>query len=314
MRVLLTGSAGFIGFHTAKALLARGDRVFGYDNINGYYDPAFKRARLEVLAREPGFTFTKGDLADERTLKEAFAQSQPDCVVNLAAQAGVRYSLENPMAYIQSNVVGFQNLIDLVRAHRPANFVYASSSSVYGGNKVLPFSETQEVSNPISLYAATKLSNELVAKTYGNLFEIPSTGLRFFTVYGPMGRPDMAMFKFADLMVKGRRIPVFNHGKMIRDFTYIDDIVAGIAACVDRPEINQIYNLGKGSPDNLLDMIRLLEENLGMKAETEMMPMQAGDVEATLADISRAKARLGYQPKTDLAHGIAEFAKWYKTR
>ncbi len=312
MRILLTGAAGFIGFHTSRTLLERGSTVLGYDNINNYYDPAVKESRLEVLRSFDRFSFVRGNLEDNETLSSAWKKFNPDHVLHLAAQAGVRYSIENPMAYINSNIVGYQNIIDLVKKYRPNNFVYASSSSVYGGNKKLPFSEDQDVSNPISLYAASKIANELTAKCYGNLFEIPSTGLRFFTVYGPFSRPDMAMFKFAELMRKEQSIPVFNNGKMIRDFTYIEDIVAGISAALAKPEINQVYNLGKGRPNDLMEMIRLLENHLGIKAKMDMLPMQAGDVEATIADISKAHKNLGYEPKTDLAVGVAKFGSWYR--
>jgi UDP-glucuronate 4-epimerase len=311
-RVFLTGAAGFIGYHTAKRLLAAGHQVFGYDNINDYYDPRFKLARLDDLKKFSGFGFRQADLCDREMLASCWQEFRPNYVVHLAAQAGVRYSIENPFAYVHSNLVGFQNIIELARDNRPKNFVYASSSSVYGANKVLPFSETHEVSNPISLYAATKLSNELVAKCYGNLFQLPSTGLRFFTVYGPFSRPDMAMFKFAKLMQAGKPIPVFNHGKMVRDFTFVDDIVDGILASLETPRHGAVYNLGRGSPVDLLKMIDLLQEHLGIKAQIEMMPIQAGDVEATLADISKARRDLGYDPKTSIDKGVASFAHWYR--
>ena len=257
MKVLVTGAAGFIGFHTSRRLLDAGHQVMGFDSVNDYYDPHFKDLRLAVLRDYKGFTFTKGLLEDHAALTAAWKYFSPTHVIHLAAQAGVRYSIENPMAYVNSNLIGFQNVIELVRHTKPAHFVYASSSSVYGGNKELPFSELQDVSNPISLYAATKLSNELVAKSYANLFSMPCTGLRFFTVYGPYGRPDMAMFKFADAMRAGRPLPVFNSGKMVRDFTYIDDIVSGILGALGRIEKGQIYNLGRGNRELLLDMIQI---------------------------------------------------------
>lgn len=312
MRVFITGVAGFIGFHVAQHLLANGHDVYGYDSINDYYDPAFKQARLRKLGAFDRFQFTQGMLEDAEDLRKAWDRFGPSHVLHLAAQAGVRYSLENPSAYISANIVGFQNVIEQARATRPENFVYASSSSVYGGNKELPFSEQQKIDNPVSLYAATKAANELVAKAYGNLFELPSTGLRFFTVYGPFSRPDMAMFKFAELMRQGQKIPVFNHGKMIRDFTYVDDIVSGVIASLAKRQIGKVYNLGKGAPMELSTMIKLLESNLGIKAELELLPMQLGDVHATTADISAAQADLGYAPRTDLATGIAQFASWYK--
>lgn len=313
MRILLTGAAGFIGFHTSKALLMQGHTLLGFDSINDYYDPSFKYARLEFLKSFDKFTFIKGNIEDSSALRAAWDKFQPDHVIHLAAQAGVRYSIENPMAYIKANIVGFQNMIELVRERKPLNFLYASSSSVYGGNKILPFSESQDVSNPVSLYAATKLSNELVAKSYGNLFHIPSTGFRFFTVYGPFSRPDMAMFKFAELMRDNKPIPVFNQGNMIRDFTFVEDIVSGLLSSLPRPDVGQVYNLGKGAKNDLLEMIRLLEENLGIKAKKEMLPMQAGDVEATIADISKARTNLGYEPKTDLVTGVKRFAEWYRS-
>jgi UDP-glucuronate 4-epimerase len=311
MKVFITGAAGFIGFHTAKTLLKQGHEVFGYDSINDYYDPKYKHIRLSALQDYPGFQFKQGLLEDAPLLASVYRAFDPEVVIHLAAQAGVRYSILNPSAYIQSNLVGFQNIIELARNSRPKNFVYASSSSVYGGNKDLPFRESHNVSNPISLYAATKLANEHVAKAYGNLFQLPSTGLRFFTVYGPYGRPDMAMFKFAVAMKAGQPIEVFNHGKMVRDFTFIDDIVSGILSAANNPEVGQVFNLGNGSPVLLLDMIRCLEQSTGFKADLKMMPIQLGDVEATLADISKAKKLLGYSPKTSVAQGIESFARWF---
>lgn len=313
MRVFLTGVAGFIGFHLARTLLERGDEVFGYDNINDYYDPAVKYSRLETLEKQRRFQFTRADLCDAEALRSAYMKCKPDVVVHLAAQAGVRYSISNPHAYIQSNIVGFQNIIELVRETRPANFVYASSSSVYGGNKTFPFSEDQNISNPVSLYAASKASNELVARCYGNLYELPSSGLRFFTVYGPFSRPDMAMFKFAELMREGKPIDVYNHGKMVRDFTYIDDIVSGIIGAMNRPAVGEVYNLGAGAPMELMEMIELLETNLNIKAIRNMMPMQLGDVPMTISDISKAKRLIGYEPKTKLAEGVKQFAQWYRS-
>ena len=312
MKVLVTGAAGFIGFHTTKTLISRGHQVLGFDNLNDYYDPNLKRARLAMIDNPKSFSFVQGDVADAQAVKSAWDQFQPTHVIHLAAQAGVRYSIENPMAYIHSNIVGFQNVIELARHRKPENFVYASSSSVYGGNKTLPFSEDQDVSHPISLYAATKLENELVAKTYSHLYEIPTSGLRFFTVYGPYGRPDMAMFKFSELMLQKKPIQVYHGGKMIRDFTYVDDIVSGILGALGKPEKGEVYNLGKGHPDQLTDMIALLEQHLGVKATREMLPIQAGDVEATLADISKAKVAFGYDPKTSLAQGVAKFCEWYR--
>ena len=313
MKIFLTGTAGFIGYHLAARLLNAGHSVTGYDSINDYYDVRLKYARLDALAKNPRFRFCKGDLTDGVTLTETYHECAPDKVIHLAAQAGVRYSIENPQAYIDSNLIGFQNVIELVRATMPEHFIYASSSSVYGGNKKMPFSETDDTSNPISLYAATKMSNELVAKSYSHLYKIPSVGFRFFTVYGPFARPDMAIYKFAELMRQGQKIPVFNQGRMIRDWTFIDDIVDGIMASLEKPESGQVYNLGKGKPDYLCDMITMLEEYLGIKANQDFLPIQMGDVEATNADISKARQNLGYEPKTSLEQGLKVFCDWYGT-
>lgn len=313
MRLIITGAAGFIGFHLAKALLEQGHTVHGFDSVNDYYDPSFKEARLAILRDFQSFSFTKGFLEDNEALSSVWKEFDPDHVVHLAAQAGVRYSLENPNSYIQSNIIGFQNIIELVRSSRLSHFVYASSSSVYGGITEYPLSEAQKTDQPVSLYAATKLSNELVAKAYSHLYDIPSTGLRFFTVYGPYGRPDMAMFKFTRLILAGEPIPVFNHGNMVRDFTFIDDIIQGVMASISLPEKGQVYNLGRGKPEQLMDMIHIIEASLGKKAEYNMMPMQAGDVPETVADISKARKNLGYNPATTIKEGIPQFAAWYNT-
>jgi len=312
LRVLLTGVAGFIGFHTAQTLLENGHEVFGLDSLNDYYDPAVKHARLDVLKRYSAFQFNQLNICDLPSLRQYWQRAEPDHIIHLAAQAGVRYSIENPMAYVEANMVGFQHMIDLAREFKPTNFVYASSSSVYGGNKELPFAESQKVDNPISLYAASKLSNELVANVYSHLYELPSTGLRFFTVYGPFSRPDMAMFKFAELMRMGQPITVYNDGKMIRDWTFVTDIVDGILAVTAKPQQAQVYNLGKGSLDVLSDMIDYLEEDLGLKADRQYLPIQPGDVPVTQADITKANKDFGYQPKVDLRTGVREFAKWYR--
>ncbi len=312
MKVFVTGTAGFIGYHVATRLLQKGHEVTGYDSVNDYYDVRIKQSRLEHLARSSLFTFVKGDLTDQRVLADAYNRCRPDRVIHLAAQAGVRYSIENPKAYVDSNLVGFQNIIELVRRSQPDHFLYASSSSVYGGNTKLPFSESDPTTHPISLYAATKMSNELVAKSYSHLYKIPAVGLRFFTVYGPYARPDMAIYKFAELMRQGKPIQVYNQGKMIRDWTYIDDIVDGILASLEKPESGEVYNLGKGSPDYLSEMIELLEDYLGIKAKKEFLPIQMGDVEATNADISKAMSRLGYEPKTQLKEGLRHFCAWYR--
>jgi len=314
MKIFLTGAAGFIGFHSSMALLKAGNSVHGFDSINDYYDPVLKQSRLKILSEFENFSFTKGDIGDADALSKAWVDFKPDRVLHLAAQAGVRYSMTNPMPYVHSNMLGFQNIIELVRHKGVENFVYASSSSVYGGITELPFHEGMNVSKPINLYAASKLANEHVARAYNHLYKIPATGLRFFTVYGPLGRPDMAMFIFADAILNGTPIPVFNSGEMIRDFTYIDDIVSGILAALDKPESGEIYNLGNGTPVKLLDMISCLEESLGRKATKKMLPMQAGDVSATHADISKAKSRLNYSPQTPMAEGVASFVKWYVDR
>lgn len=311
MRVLVTGAAGFIGYHSSRKLLDAGHEVFGFDNLNDYYSPAFKQARLDILRRYDRFLFARGDIGDEAALTKAWKSFQPDTVLHLAAQAGVRYSIENPKAYVHANLIGFQNVIELVRETHPNNFVYASSSSVYGGNERLPFRETDDVSKPISLYASTKIANELVARTYGHLFKVPTTGLRFFTVYGPYGRPDMALFKFAKAIRAGEPIDVYNNGRMVRDFTYVDDIVAGVMACLAKPQIGQVYNLGRGHQVDLLRMIEILEQRLGKKAIRRMLPMQAGDVEATLSDVSKARADLGYDPKVTIEEGVSRFVDWF---
>lgn len=312
MRLLLTGAAGFIGFHTALRLAEQGHTILGYDNLNDYYDPKHKHARLAALRKYPTFSFIEGDLGNKAQLRDAWLSFKPDHILHLAAQAGVRYSLENPMAYIDANIYGFQHMIDLARETKPENFVYASSSSVYGSNTETPFTETQDVSNPISLYAATKKSNELVASCYSHLFKLPTTGLRFFTVYGPYARPDMALYKFAMLMTKGKPIEVFNFGNMERDFTYVDDIVSGIESALAKPQLSAVYNLGRGKPVRLLDMIELLEKNLGLKAEKKLLPIQPGDVPVTVSSVEKAHADLGYSPKVDLSLGIERFSKWFK--
>lgn len=312
MRLLLTGAGGFIGFHTALSLLKQGHTILGYDSLNDYYDPKHKEARLKVLKDFKTFSFIKGDLCDLPTLRQAWQSFNPDHVLHLAAQAGVRYSLENPMAYITANITGFQHMIDLAREFKPNNFVYASSSSVYGSNTVTPFAEDQDVSNPISLYAASKKSNELVASCYSHLFDLPTTGLRFFTVYGAYSRPDMALYKFASLMQQGKPIEVYNFGDMQRDFTYVDDIVQGIVKALAKPQLKAVYNLGRGKPMRLLDMIGLLEQNLGVTAKKTLMPLQLGDVPVTVSNVDKARRDLGYEPQTDLAIGIGHFSVWFK--
>jgi UDP-glucuronate 4-epimerase len=324
MSVLLTGAAGFIGMHVTEALLARGERVVGIDNVNDYYDVELKEARLSRLTEREGFTFVRGDIADADTL--ARCADGADRIIHLAAQAGVRYSLENPGAYIQANIVGHMNILELARAMGDGlkHLVYASSSSVYGGNTKLPFSVDDRVDNPVSLYAATKKSDELMSHAYAATYGIPQTGLRFFTVYGPWGRPDMSLYIFTRRILAGEPIPVFNHGDMERDFTYIDDIVAGVLAALDRSPamssgagtgegaLHRVYNLGNHRSEPLMRFIGLIEEALGKKAEIDFQPMQLGDVRATYADIEASQRDLGFEPTTPIDEGIPKFVEWYR--
>ena len=319
MKILLTGAAGFIGAATAKRLLDRGDSVVGLDNLNDYYDPALKHGRLDLLSPHASFRFVKMDLADRSGLAQLFATEQFDRVVHLAAQAGVRYSLQNPNAYVDSNLVGFVNVLEGCRNHDIQHLVYASSSSVYGGNAKLPFSESDNVDHPVSLYAATKKANELMAHTYSHLFNVPTTGLRFFTVYGPWGRPDMALFLFTKAIIEGKPIKVFNHGDMLRDFTYIDDIVEGVIRVLDKVATPaessapyRVFNIGNNQPVPLLDFIGCVESALGMKAQKELLPMQDGDVPATFADTQALNDWVGFAPATPLAHGVGRFVEWYR--
>ena len=320
MKVLVTGAAGFIGMHSCKRLLEHGHEVLGIDNLNAYYDPALKRARLEQLRPHPRFAFQKLDVADENAMSTLFASSPFDAVLHLAAQVGVRYSLENPMAYVSSNVAGFLNILEGCRKAAVAHLCYASSSSVYGANTEMPFREDHRVDSPVSLYAVTKRANELMAESYGRLYGIPSTGLRFFTVYGPWGRPDMAPFIFARSMLEGRPIRVFNGGDMGRDFTYIDDVVEAVAQLVERPhpaarggEKTRLFNVGLGALMNLMDFLRAIERELGVTAQIELAPMQPGDVQATWASTDKLRAEIGYAPATPVAAGVARFIAWYKT-
>jgi UDP-glucuronate 4-epimerase len=310
---LVTGAAGFIGFHVSHALLGRGDRVIGVDNVNDYYDVSLKEARLALLEKHPGFSFHRIDLADRGALTEVFTRHSIEVVCHLAAQAGVRYSLVNPFAYQKSNVEGFLYLMHLAKERRVRNFVYASSSSVYGNNKKVPFSVRDNVDHPISLYAATKKANELMAHTYSHLYGLPCTGLRFFTVYGPWGRPDMALFLFTRAILRNEPIKVFNHGKMKRDFTYIDDIVRGVLASLDRPVSYAIYNLGNSRAEDLLVFIGCIEKTLGKRAERLLLPMQPGDVAETWADITESTQDLGFQPATTIEEGIERFIAWYRS-
>ena len=311
MSILVTGSAGFIGFHLAHRLLQEGIEVVGYDNVNDYYDPSLKEARLRILNDFDQFKFYRADLCDFATLQKVFSDQTIEKVVHLAAQAGVRYSLINPFAYQKSNLEGFLNIIELSKRAKVKNFIYASSSSVYGNNRHLPFSVQDNVDRPISLYAATKKSNELIAHVYAHLYQLPCTGLRFFTVYGPFGRPDMALFIFTKNILEGKPIDVYNFGQMKRDFTYIDDIVAGLRSAIDKPFPYEIFNLGNHRSENLMDFIHLIEEYSGRKAQINFQPIQPGDVPETYADISTATEKLGFVPRTQIREGIKLFLDWY---
>jgi len=314
MRILVTGTAGFIGMHLAERLLSRGHQVVGLDNFNDYYSVALKRARHARLEALPDYTGHEVDLCDKGALNTLFSEAPFDAVCNLAAQAGVRYSLTHPEVYVKSNIEGFVNILEACRHHDVPRLVYASSSSVYGGNMKLPFSETDRVDRPVSLYAATKKSNELMAHTYSHLFGLQTVGLRFFTVYGPWGRPDMAMWLFTEAMLKGRAIQVFNHGRMQRDFTFVDDIVSGVVASLESPGLDrcEVFNIGHNHPEDLMELIRLLGECLGVEPAMEMLPMQPGDVPATYADIDAISAKLGYRPTTSIREGIPRFVEWYR--
>ncbi len=311
---LVTGAAGFIGFHVARALLEQGALVVGLDNYSDYYSPALKRDRDRELRQYPQFVSVEMDLADLPALETLFTRHRPQKICHLAAQAGVRYSLVNPFAYQRANLEGFLNLLELAKRHAAERFVYASSSSVYGGLTDLPFSEDQRTDTPISLYAATKRADELMAHAYTHLFALPTVGLRYFTVYGPWGRPDMAMWLFTEAMLAGRPIKVFNYGDMQRDFTYIDDVVQGTLAALMVPDLKpyELFNLGNHRPEPLVKVIALLEQELGVTAQQELLPMQPGDVPATCADIRRAQARLGFQPTTAIEVGIARFIQWFR--
>jgi len=331
MRVLVTGSAGFIGAHLVLRLLARGDTVIGLDNHNNYYDPALKEARLALFAKHPHYTHCRVDLADRSAMESVFAQHAPQRVVNLAAQAGVRYSIENPLAYIDSNIVGFAHILEGCRRHDVEHLVYASSSSVYGANTRMPFSVHDTVDHPLSLYAASKKANELMAHTYSHLYQLPTTGLRFFTVYGPWGRPDMALFKFTRAILAGEPIQVFNYGHHLRDFTYIDDIVEGVVRVLDRPAPPQehwsgeqpdpgsskapwrVYNIGNNAPVQLTRYIAAIEAALGMTAIQELLPLQPGDVPDTYADVEELVREFSYRPETPVEEGIRRFVAWYRS-
>ena len=312
MKTLVTGAAGFIGFHVARSLLERGQEVIGIDNLNPYYDVSLKRGRLELITSNPLFTFYHADINNLATLETIFADHPIDRICNLAAQAGVRYSIQNPFVYEESNLKGFLNLLELARHYPVRNFVFASSSSVYGNNRKLPFSIEDNVDTPISLYAATKKANELMAHAYSHLFDIPLTGLRYFTVYGPWGRPDMALFLFTEAIINGRPIEIYNFGKMKRDFTYIDDIVDGTIAALDNPFKYEIFNLGNSKTVELMKLIEIIEEELGIVAKKRFLPLQPGDVPETYADIDKTKRLLGFNPKTSIRPGIRRFLSWYR--
>ena len=330
MTILVTGAAGFIGFHLCQRLLDRGETVIGLDNLNAYYDPALKQARLALLEARGGFRFARQDLEDGAGMAALFAERRPQRVVHLAAQAGVRHSIENPAAYVQSNLVGFGHVLEGCRHGGVSHLVYASSSSVYGGNTRLPFSEGQGVDHPVSLYAASKKANELMAHTYSHLYGLPATGLRFFTVYGPWGRPDMALFRFTRAILAGEPIDLYNGGQMVRDFTYIDDIVEGVVRVLDRPATpdpdfdaarphpgrswapHRVFNIGNATPTPLLTYVEAHEQALGRTAERRLLPLQPGDVPATAADTSALEAWTGFRPATPVAEGVARFVAWYR--
>ena len=311
MKVLVTGAAGFIGMHCARKLLERGDEVLGIDNFSPYYSVQLKKDRVARL-EHARFRFEQADIADAHAVESIFDKSKPEAVLHLAAQAGVRYSLENPQSYVQSNLVGFANILEACRHHPPRHLVFASSSSVYGNNPNLPWSETHNVDHPVSLYAATKKANELMAHTYSHLYGLNTTGLRYFTVYGPWGRPDMSPMIFATAIMQGKPIPVFNHGDMKRDFTYVDDIVEGTTRVLDRPTKFAVFNIGNHQPVALLDYIAALERALGKEAKLEMKPMQPGDVKSTYADTTALREAVGFAPSMPLDKGLERFAAWFK--
>lgn len=329
MKILVTGAAGFIGMHSSLRLMARGDHVVGVDNLNDYYDVSLKKSRLARLTINDNFSFYQISLEDKESIEDLFNVEKPDRVIHLAAQAGVRFSLTNPQAYIDANLQGFVNILEGCRHYEVAHLAYASSSSVYGGNLVMPFSEHHNIDHPVSLYAATKKANELMAHTYSHLYDLPTTGLRFFTVYGPWGRPDMALFLFTKAMIEGREINVFNNGNMVRDFTYIDDIVEGLIRVVDKtatpnPDYNandpdpstaaapyRIFNIGNGSPTTLMEYIGALESALDIDAKKKFMPLQPGDVPATSADTAKLQEWVGFKPNTEVSDGVKQFVDWY---
>ncbi len=319
MKILITGAAGFIGYHLSRSLVEKGHSVLGFDNLNDYYAVTLKESRLSILGQLEGFAFVQGDLADANALDKVFSSYKPEIVVNLAAQAGVRYSIENPRAYIDSNIIGFFNVLEACRHYPVRHLLYASSSSVYGNQEKVPFSIDDHVDHPISLYAATKKSNELMAYTYANLFSIPATGLRFFTVYGPYGRPDMAYFSFTNKIMQNETIKIYNNGDMYRDFTYVDDIVCGIEAMLEHPPkpdaqgvCHKVYNIGNNRPEKLMHFIETLETCIGKEAKKEFLPMQPGDVYQTYADVSDLNRDFGFVPSTSIETGLSRFVDWYR--
>ena len=312
MKILVTGSAGFIGYHLCKSLLDDKNEILGIDNLNNYYDPRLKKERNNKLKSYQSFNFKKIDISDKEKLSKVFKEFEPEKVVNLAAQAGVRYSITNPHSYVQSNLVGFLNIIELCRQTKIEGFIYASSSSVYGANKKVPFAVEDRVDKPISLYAASKKSNELIAHSYSHLYGLNTTGLRYFTVYGPMGRPDMAYYIFTKKILENKSISVFNHGKMKRDFTFIDDIIEGTKSAINMNYKCDIFNLGNNKNEKLMKLIKIIEDNLGKKARINLLPIQPGDVEETFADIDKSIEKLNYNPKISIKEGIPKFVNWYK--
>ena len=311
-KILITGAVGFIGFHLSKNLLEDGFEVLGIDNINDYYNPTLKKDRLNKLLLYPKFSFKKVDISDRKKLAEEISSFQPEKVVHLAAQAGVRYSIENPYAYLDANLTGFLNILEYCRHNGVEGLIYASSSSVYGANTNIPFSTDDKTDSPIALYGATKKANELMAHSYSHLYDLHTTGLRYFTVYGPWGRPDMAYYFFTDKILKGQSIPVYNHGNMKRDFTYIDDIIAGTRLAMEKNYPCDVFNLGNHKSENLMDMISIIENSLGVKARIDLQPMQPGDVPESFANINKSTEMLGFRPTTDISDGIPKFIKWYK--
>lgn len=325
MKVLVTGCAGFIGFHVAKRLVESGRRVVGLDNLNEFYDEGLKQARLKVLQSHAGFQFVQCDIADLDLVRQLFSREGGVPIIHLAAQAGVRYSLENPHLYVQSNLVGFANLLEEAHKNKVPHFLFASSSSVYGANTKIPFSEKDNVDHPVSFYAATKKSNELMAHTYAHLYGLPVTGLRFFTVYGPWGRPDMALFKFCKAILEGKPVELYNHGRMSRDFTYVDDVVESVVRVIDKPPLStleevsgglppyRIYNIGNNQPVEVMQLIRVLEKKIGKKADIRFSPMQPGDVPVTYADIEQISRDFDYRPNTPIEEGVSRFVDWYRS-